>query len=406
MPRWWQVCACLAGAFATAPPVAAQELTEEQIVQAALRESPRVLAIHAVLEAARAEQRARTARANPTLGYSREGAGFTEFLQVEHTIPLWGTRAALVRAGTAAVQAAEAERDASLSALRAEIRSLVAEFAAADAATRAAEAAIGDLLKLIDVLRTREREGEGSRFDRVRAERELSDARRLLAETRVRFTEARVRIQAHLPPSTHLARVSGRREVGTGEVPPLDALLTKARTGRPELIALQRARQRFVHEAEAARRARLPHPSVFGGVKRADAEERRETGGLLGVNLTLPLFDSGRLETARWTAERLRVEAEAAALERSIEADVARAAETLALRRQALTEYENTVLPESGGLRTIATTAYVEGALGILELIDALRSDWSARIQAIAMRQSLRLAEIDLDRAVGGASWP
>ena len=56
----------------------------------------------------------------PAVMYSREGAGFTEFLQVEQSLPVFGTRAALSRAGVAATAAAEAERDARLWMLRAD----------------------------------------------------------------------------------------------------------------------------------------------------------------------------------------------------------------------------------------------------------------------------------------------
>ena len=78
----------------------------------------------------RREQLARLAYPNPAVTWSREGAGFTEFLQVEQSLPLFGTRASLARAGVAATAAAEADRDVRLWQLRAEAAAAVARLSA------------------------------------------------------------------------------------------------------------------------------------------------------------------------------------------------------------------------------------------------------------------------------------
>jgi hypothetical protein len=78
----------------------------------------------------RREQLARLAYPNPGVTYSREEAGFTEFLQVEQALPAFGTRAALSRAGAAATAAAEAGADARLWALRTDAAAAVATLTA------------------------------------------------------------------------------------------------------------------------------------------------------------------------------------------------------------------------------------------------------------------------------------
>jgi hypothetical protein len=47
----------------------------------------------------------------------------------------------------------------------------------------------------------------------------------------------------------------------------------------------------------------------------------RETGGVFGLSVSLPLFDAGQREAARWDAERMRVEAERAAIEYRIRSE-------------------------------------------------------------------------------------
>jgi hypothetical protein len=141
-------------------------------------------AIRAEAEVTRREQLARLAYPNPAVTWSREGAGFTEFFQAEQSLPLFGVRASPARAGVAATAAAEADRDVRLWQLRAEAGAAVARFAAEQERAAVATAQVREIERLIDILRTREAEGEGSRFDRLRAEQELR-ARHLLWPRRI-----------------------------------------------------------------------------------------------------------------------------------------------------------------------------------------------------------------------------
>jgi hypothetical protein len=119
MPTRAQVCAWIAGFGLAVPSLAlAQDRTEREIVDMIVRDGPQALAIRAETEVIRREQRARLAYPNPGVMYTRESAGFTEFLQVEQLLPVFGTRAALSRAGAAATAIAEADRDARLWRLR------------------------------------------------------------------------------------------------------------------------------------------------------------------------------------------------------------------------------------------------------------------------------------------------
>ena len=185
---------------------------------------------------------------------------------------------------------------------------------------------------------------------------------------------------------------------------PSRRLSARALTTRGELRALSAASERFRLEADAARRAKLPAPTVVGGLKRADGASGRESGGLLGVNVTVPLFDSGRRESARWLAERDRTEAERALTTQSIRAQVAATSEVLALRQQAIRAGD--AASPAVELTQIAEISYTEGEAGILELLDAHRTAARARIRAIDMRLAARLAQIALERVVGDTLWP
>jgi cobalt-zinc-cadmium efflux system outer membrane protein len=403
MPTRAQAHAWIAVLGLVMPCVAAgQDRTERDLVDLIVREGPQARAIRADADVTRREQEARLAYPNPGVLYSREGAGFTEFLQVEQTLPLFGLRGALSRAGVAAGAAAEADRDARLWQLRAEATAAVARLSSEQRRLTAAEAHAQDIERLIGVLRTREQEGEGSRFDRLRAEQELRDARHVVTSTAVGVADARAGLAAMLPADVEVTRVAD----ALGELRPLialDTLTTRAASSRAELRALQLSAERATLEAEAARKARWPRPTVFGGLKRADTEKGRESGGVFGVSMAVPLFDTGGRESARWHAERARVEIERVAIEHQIRREIARASDALALRQDALTQDEASAADD---LIRIADVAYREGDVGILELLDAVRTAARARLRSIDLKLDARLAQIALERAVGDTLWP
>jgi cobalt-zinc-cadmium efflux system outer membrane protein len=408
MPTRSQVYTWIAVAGLFAPSLAAgQDRTEREIVELIVRDGPQARAIRAEAEVTRREQLARLAYPNPAVTWSREGAGFTEFFQAEQSLPLFGVRASLARAGVAATAAAEADRDVRLWQLRTEAGAAVARLVAEQERAASATTQIGEIERLIEILRTREAEGEGSRFDRLRAEQELRDIRQQATAASAAVAEARATLTGLLPAGIVVTTIAPATPSGTASqvptVPSVDALIARATSARAELRALTQATQQATSEAEAARRARLPAPTVFGGLKRADNDDSRERGGVFGVTVGIPLFDRGGRDAARWSAEGERVAAERAATERRIHSEIAGAAEVLALRQAALAQEDQASAKE---LAQIAEVAYREGEVGILELLDAARTAARARDRAIDIRLDARLAQIALERVVGEPLWP
>jgi outer membrane protein, heavy metal efflux system len=379
----------------------AQERSEREIVELIVREGPEAAAIRAGSEVVRREQLARQVLSNPGLSYSREGAGFAEFVQVEQSLGFIATRQTLSRAGVAAVSAAEAERDARLWLLATEARANLARLRAAESQQSVASDQLRELERLLGILRTREREGEGSRLDRLRAEQELREARRSVADVAAEIAQVRSSLAAMLPAGVTLGPIAATPRVEPSR-PVLDALLVRSVTARPDLRALQASVNHVVAEGSLARQLRLPLPSVFAGVKRGDDGPSRRTGGVFGLSVTVPIFDSGTRETARWDAERARIDAARRSLEQQIRSQVAGAFEVWRVRQEALAESDDA----GEELLRIAEVAYREGEVGILELLDAVRTVTRARIRHIDRNRDARLAEIALERAVGEVVWP
>ena len=382
----------------------AQARTEQDIVELIVRESPQAKAIRAVAESVTAEHAARSVFPNPAVSYAREGAGMTEFYQMEQALPAIGLRGAFERAGIAARESADAERDARLWQLRTDAHVALARLTTASERLEAARSVERLVEQLIRVLATREREGEGSRFDRVRSEQELVEAKQAVSSAEVDRMAARGVILAMLPPNTPLPHTIARASA-TATLDPTEVLIQKAATSRAELRALDSSARRFTLEGEAAERAVGPAVTVAGGVKRADDRNDTRTGGVVGVSVTLPLFNRGARDVTRWSAERARVAFDRAVVEAAIRAEITTAAAILSLRRQ-VAAMTRDALTSADELVTMADVAYREGEAGILQLLDAYRTRGRAQERAAAAALELRLGEIALERAVGVPLWP
>jgi outer membrane protein, heavy metal efflux system len=71
------------------------------------------------------------------------------------------------------------------------------------------------------------------------------------------------------------------------------------------------------------------------------------------------------------------------------------------MRRQAAAEYRLRFEQEGSELERIAQTAYQEGELGILELLDAYRVSRQSSLRALELFAASKQAEIELERAAG-----
>ena len=273
----------------------------------------------------------------------------------------------------------------------------------------ALSAAITEVEQLIRILRKREEEGEGSRYDRLRAEREAFELRTDLTAARSMVAAAGAQLAASLPEGTEVREVRGELSV-LADVPELPALVRRAMNARADYRAEQRVLTRFQIEEQAARRLRIPEPTVTAGVKRGDVvsgvaplpfSDVTRTGLAISLSIPLPIFNNGRFEVARQQAEQEQTIARMAVLERQIHAEIQGAHDVLAIRSEALAAYQKELASAGVELSTITQVAYQEGEIGILELLDSLRVSRAARLRTIDLKAAVREAWIDMERAVG-----
>jgi cobalt-zinc-cadmium efflux system outer membrane protein len=166
-------------------------------------------------------------------------------------------------------------------------------------------------------------------------------------------------------------------------------------------LAQQRRIERFGYERQAAQRLIIPEPVVSAGFKRTTIPGLDDRGYAVSVTIPLPLFDTGRTRQAVATAAIEQSEAAAAALRRATEAGVRSAYEALRSYRRIAQDYVRDLGDRGEQLSRISRLSYVEGEQGILELLDSHRVALNSHLQALELALSAKLAEIELNKAVG-----
>lgn len=383
-------------------PSPAQEWTEEQVVRRFLDQSPWVRDARARTAVAAAEARSRTLYSNPRVRYVREGAGLTEFLQAEQTIHWSGRLGLLRKSGGVSAGAAEAEGALDLWEARTSLRLAFYQALAGQELGAVYEDGLKEIDEVNRVLAEREAAGEIARFDRLRAERERAQ---LVAEWALVQAETELdlgRLRGFLPADVQIARVSGRLETSLSGGLDAETLARRAMAARQDFRAEQQRLTFFQLEQRAAERLRIPEPVVSAGYKRADIGMNQIVhGGVVELSVPLPLFNKGQAEVSRFSAEQERSSARLQILSRQIRAAVDGTVRAFNARREAKDRFSRALSDSGPELVRIATVAYLEGEIGILQLLDAYRSQREAQMRMLEIELAVKEAQIELERVVG-----
>lgn len=397
-------CAVPAPAQVTGPVDPVSTLTEEQAIDRLLAHDPGVRALRTRVEEVRAGFVDRARWANPTVTVNRERVADTSdtFYVARQELPMSGRLGLLREAGRFAVESTDADVRFTIAQRVSEVRHAFAALLLAQEQEAALREAVGELERLVHVLRTREEAGEGSTYDRMRGARALADLQHELASAAVQRARARGALATYLgtgaPPDLLVA--AGVLQTDP-PLAPVELLVEEALDARLDHRARQLTSTQFDTERRAAERLRVPVPTVSAGLKRSGAGGFLHNGYQFSVDLGVPLFNRGQASAVQAQAQADRARAEAEALRLQIDADVRTAHTTVALRRAQTEAYRRSVADTAEPLVATARVAYEEGELGILELLDATRQAVDARLRSLEASALARGAAIELDRAIG-----
>ena len=400
--RSWFVSALLAASLLPASADAQTSLTEAQALAQLTPENPRVRAINAPIDVARADVLAAGRWPNPRGTYNRESvAGVTEHITtVTQVLPITGRRPLEVSAAAAMVDATSGRAGDQLRRLRTDLRLAFAELAAAQDRERELAATRDRLQELAGVLGTREAAGDAAGFDRLRAEREVLEADVERAGAAVDRARAQALLAGFLMPAGSPAITAVAGNVPRAMLPAVDELMARAEETRGEISALRREIDAAAFSERAADRRAIPEPEVVAGTKSSNVGSG-DVGGVVAVHVAIPLFDRGRSEQALARARRSQAEAQLDALRAILRSQIAAWRNVVLERREAADRYRAAALKTALELERIAQVSYDAGERGILELLDAFRSSASARVRQSTLDFAVRQAELELEFVSG-----
>lgn len=290
--------------------------------------------------------------------------------------------------------------------------------AAAQVAADAADEIRARLAELVIYNSARVREGVAAEADLIRTQLELDRVAASVALERVSLVRARAELAPYLvgrsgADTLNAARAAGglianlpRVAVddtvasGMGELRPISEFVAMARAARPDLAAWRARSEAASAEVSAQRTLTVRQVGATVGTKRRGGA----TSLLLGLSLPLPLFDQNRGEVQRATGERSAAEQELAWAERQAIAEVEAAYEAAQLLTEQVDYLRGTFLARAEESRRIALAAYQEGAVSLLQVLDASRTLGDARLTYYRTTFAQRLSLLELNAAVGASS--
>ena len=378
-------------------------LTEAQALARLSAESPRVQAVRAAVDVARADVLSAARWPNPRVTFNREAvAGVTEnMLMVAQLLPVTGRRRFEMRAASARVDAASTRAEDNVRRLRADLRLAFTDLWAAQAREGELARSRDQLRELADVLGRRESAGEAAGFDRLRAEREVIDVEADRAAAATERAQAQGMLASFFPAAPAVDLIDASRPVpSAATVPSVDDLMARAETVRGELVALRQELEAAAFMERAAGRRRVPEPELVAGTKSSNAGDG-DMGSILSVHLNVPLFDRGAPERAAAQARAAQVRAEADALRLTVRTQIAAWRAAVIERRAVADSYRTASATAAEEVGRIAQVSYEAGERSILELLDAYRTTSMARVRQAALDAAVREAEIELEFVSG-----
>jgi cobalt-zinc-cadmium efflux system outer membrane protein len=378
-------------------------LTEAEALSRLSAESPRVRALRAQVDVARADIAAARRFPNPRVTLSREAvAGIAEdYVTVAQPLPVTGRRALEALAAEAGVRATEFRVGDVERRARAELRNAFATLRRQQTREEELTVTVRDLRELADVLAKRELAGDAAGFDRLRAEREVLELEADLVQAQAARTQAQGALAAFFAPTTDPLRLRVATTPMTAKaLPAAEELLVRAEASRGELLALAQDVEAAGFARRAAARRVVPEPEIVAGLKTSNAGSG-DRGTVVSVLATIPLFDRSRPEQARAEARRRQASAELEVRRMQLRASVIALRDIVERRRAFAEAYRTAAIGRSDDLKRIARVSYEAGERGILELLDAYRSASVARARLADLDALVAESEIELEYVTG-----
>jgi cobalt-zinc-cadmium efflux system outer membrane protein len=397
LKRWLSVAGWLG--LVTCPCVAAQEpLTLPRVIDIALRGNPDVLQARLRVDSAHAERRIARALPNPVYaGIPGNPYQYSVSLPIDLT-PARLYRARASRSGEEMTTLSE--RDVTRQVLF-DVRRGFYDLLLADADRQLAGERRDILRQILSADSVRLRAGDIPERDLVKSTLEFARAEADLTRAEAAVRGARLALQALMGvahPDTAIT-VSGQLEAAPTLTLPIDSLLPLAIARRPD-IAAARSQVDQNRALEALATADLfPAPVVSLVYQNTPFPSGRRYD--VGVAVPIPLFNWNGGERQRAHAGLTMAEVAMRRAEVQVETEVAAAIGAFRSAQVLADRYQSGLLAQATAALQTSRFAYQQGAISLLELLDAIRSYADTRAEYAGAVHDYWVAAYGLSRAVG-----
>ncbi|MDQ3340840.1 MAG: TolC family protein [Myxococcota bacterium] len=379
-------------------------IEEAQLVAELEAKDPRLAIVAAKVETSRADVAAARVRPNPSISIEREepfvdGTGLaTNYLRLSVPFDISGRRGRQVAAAEANVRAASSD------AAQSKLEVVISGLRAFDDAARARihveilTSARTSLVRAVEIARQRGKAGDASGYEVQRFELELAAHDDDLASAQIELRRARTQLAALVGRSGELDAMTTLELPES--VPAAEALVAKA-MNRGDLRAAKLRSESASGRVGAAGRGWVPTPTLTAGAMTVDLGDQTGTGYVVGLGLSIPVFDRGQGDRARAVADRRVADAESRWLERQIPTAVQIARATLTARIEQARRLATGQLDRLDLILVAAEAAFREGNASVVELLDAHRAARAVRIRALDLRHQVARDKHDLELALG-----
>jgi len=332
-------------------------------------------------------------------------------LSASYLVPVFGLTKRQVEGADARKEAKLRQAEAAALALTGQVASKAAEMAAISAEIELDQAVIAEDHRALDLSRAAEQAGGEGLGRRVGAQSQLASDEALLPPLRQSLAAARhaLALLVGKAPANWTAPDFQLDAFKVPERLPL-ALPSELVRRRPDILAAEAELHAATADVGVATAKLYPQLTLTGSLAQNSLTADKifdfpSTSYALGLGLTEPVFDGGRLRAQRNAAAARRRAALAA-----YEMTVLRAFTQVSDLLQALDHDDESIRAETAAASAaqadvrLAEAGYKAGGLGLLPLIDAQRTSALAR-RGLIQAQARRVTDVIQLFIASGADW-
>lgn len=310
-----------------------------------------------------------------------------------------GKRARRIAVSDAAILTGEAELNATIARVQADVRRAYFDRFVAESR----QSLLADVQSLArrarDAAQARFDTGDAPRLEVVQAELVLADAENQATAAAGLVVAARTTLNALLGfPLDAPTTIDTTFDVAPALS--VDAALARARQANAELAVFDRRLDEQRARVSLARAMRTPDFTTEGALTRR-SEPEFNYGWRAVFAITLPIFTSHKAGVVVEETTLMQLTRERDATLARISGEVSAAASIAAAQRQQYLRYRDQILPQTTEVERMAEDAYRLGQTNIAAYLQALQSTRDVRLRALQAAADLQSALADLERAIG-----